>query len=402
MKLKLFGFLIGIFITTASFGDPYINSPMREHWGNPSRDIDANTSIPMGFILDGGIGNSSAYYGIGARQGAVVGMVAKQIVKNGGYFCPTQIQCMAENNELYDTWTNYFTPTGFEKSGGCVWLCANNYYGDGCEKILKVDPNHCEEMALGNVKVSKKNTGDIKDDYEMFDAYFTDFNEFYSEDEMSEHNIILGIRKYGNYGFVAGPIHIKCARDYVVETKRTAWVDEMTTTGTTKLLCAYGYKPNANKTDCEPVDATICNNTDYGEFCEDYDGTQFNPDVHKVVPEGVCVNFLCKDESLGFASDTDFSCVPCFSEFRSAGRNSVTGFCMVCDMGEIFDVHKDECVNATKTLSFDDLQYGYKKDNSISIEDQCWTKSSESEYKKCVLGSDVSVTEYNSRGNSAR
>lgn len=339
------------------------------------------------FIISGGLGKGT--HGTHADEWAVVGVIAEKVVANGGYFCPYQIQCANERKNK-NPWTVYYRPTGFKNvTDNCLWLCADGYSGENCmtppENLINCDSrytNTTDGAVFGDVKIMTSG-GDQPNFKTGVDFFETGQKDTDAETGKWEYNSLLGIVRFLDHGVVAAPVKVQCARDNWREID--SFVESIYVKGDEKLLCAEGFKPNANNTDCEAIDFNKCDPATLA-YCQGFNFENYDAGQHSLINDtaGRCVKYFCRDDDMAFTGGDDKTCVECAVGLKG-GAHSVTGTCVKCDTGEVFDKKSNSCVQA-KAFSKVDMQYGIGKSrmDQSSLNDQCWTKVSPDDYVECM------------------
>lgn len=158
--------------------------------------------------------------------------------------------------------------------------------------------------------------------------------------------------------------------------------------GGSEILCNVGYKLNAGRSDCEPINADACTKGIVSsKMCSGWNLSAYNKDEHVYSLEGSCYRYACKDSDMAFVSDTDHSCAKCVDGMRT-GVHPINKTCVRCEVGKIFnenDAANNYCsvaVGLTKT----DMVYGLNKTKNSNpvVSKQCWTVKDSSLYKECV------------------
>lgn len=312
---------------------------------------------------------------------AIQMMVAMDINENGARFCPIQVE--GKNKNKGNAWTEY-AELG---SSNCVWLCKDGYTGDKCS-LSAADSKSCDvtELKAENyASITRMATGaNVEDRVPMFV-----FNKYYGcgVHKGQEHDIILALKRWLPSG------HGAFAQQMVVRAERSGWkhMDSWATiypaSGAEEILvCKDGYKPNSARTDCEPINQETCMRsmscTGWGG--DDYDNTQHT----LVLREGsTCYEFRCSKQGYAFQSSASRTCTECATNLRD-GVNPVTGECVKCEVGKIFNKNASSTGYCADTKSFSkvDMQYGKgATKNSRTLKDQCWILSSNDNYKECLI-----------------
>ena len=375
MKIKLFAILLGILCFAESANAITHNNGAYSWWGYSTANRDKSDGPVSDFILKGGLDKHSR--GTHDDEFAVVAMVARKIVQNGGWFCPYQIQC-ANDRKKTKTWTLYYRPTSATDSH-CAWLCVPPYAGDNCANTAATcdGKNYSKSsMSTGySMKTSGGRAGSVENEIDGFDDWHDD----------PERDVILGITQFMANGVFAQPVQITCGRNNWKEVDSYVSNIYASKGGTRKLLCAGGYKANAAGTDCVK-DENICKPAapSNATYCPGgYSGVTYNKDIHDHVVTASCTKFVCKDETTAFPSAGAFTCTPCGDGTGQNGRNTETGVCVQCQTGQTFSKKSNKCV-AAHSFSQPDLQYGKGNNKSTPVGEQCWTKITPSEYRECM------------------
>ena len=169
--------------------------------------------------------------------------------------------------------------------------------------------------------------------------------------------------------------------------------------------CSGGKVPNSNFTACvepttttpaaaaAPAELPFCGN---GWSKETYESNKDKFNLHdngwlngdKNTP---CKWYTCKGENMAFPDKSKLGtteCAKCEVD-EQTGIGSGSGICYHCPDGKVFDNSagwdKDYCSEAVG-LSKDIMKYGPGKNATTPLGDQCWSKNTGSEYKRCVLG----------------
>ncbi len=302
--------------------------------------------------------------GSGEKNVAAVAMVAQKIVAHGGYFCPTQIQAL-RGNWFSQPWITYSRPAGFNE---CVWLCEDGYEGENCDP-WNSEPQLCTSVDMSGYSVNKTKTGQ--------------FNAQTLHTVNQSKMVIVALTQRNDFGGVGKIIYLD-----VDDATNGAFFREMhIISGTTsKTLCAEGYQSSG--TDCVARNSSFCQAAP--EYCAGYGDNRFVPDMHEEYTVGSCIEFKCSDETKGFVSNTDKSCVTCAPDGTPSTQSGVdtdTGLCVVCTGNQVFDSAQNGCREPAQILSKDDLQYGVGNTRNSADSDvgnQCWTFMSPNDYAVCM------------------
>ena len=376
---------IACMMVVGTAGAVSINSSASSWWGYKSTSASGNAS---GFILSGRTGKGGTH-GTWSDEWGVVGLVAEKIVEHGGYFCPYQVQC-ANKAKKKRTWTKYFSPNGF-RYDQCLWLCESGYAGVNCTKQGE-KPLRYETALLNNrtnglfAGLGIKSSGNDTNERSANVAAFREWGED------PKFVALLGGVRFMEHGIMAAPVMIECGRDNWK--KIDSFVKSVSVAGTTKLLCAEGYKADANNADCIPIvvaeekvaaqDPQVQEKIEEEKFCSGFPKDGFKSEMHHKITDGNCIKYFCGDTTKGFASSMDTNCINCSAGIRG-GVHTQTGVCVQCSTGMVFDAKANRCVNATAYSKADMIfGKGQTKMTQPDLEQQCWTKTIPSEYVNCV------------------
>ena len=317
----------------------------------------------------------------------IVLFMAKDIVENGGYFCPYQLQCSNTSNTKR-TWTQYYEPKNFLDSQ-CVWLCKDGYYGNKCEEMLSditTFNNDCDNSDFsketGMFSELGMNTTISSVSKEKEITGFDTGNESTGNDSgyYKEYDVVLAAVKFLDHGIVALPVKIHCG--VMNWPENDSFVDSIinnATNGRGTLLCAQGYKPDGGNLNCVPIDSSACG-IDSLPFCKGFDKSKFNESIHYKDIQGDCVKYFCEEPGTAFTSKTDTSCVEC----SNGGPDPNNGTCISCNIGQYFDEDDGICKTAV-AYSKSDMQYGKgETKNTVPLDEQCWLIATPEEYAECV------------------
>lgn len=389
-----------------------VQDNIKTTWGYNSMDV--GNGSPGGFILYGGTGTNASgrgpiecyIRGNQTQAHGVIGIVARQIVEHGGYFCPTQVQCdsKASDNpkEVYFAWYNPATSSAAQwqeyadnveinLTEKCAWLCDEGYYGTECsqkttmgcepntdyEKLFdksgfKMRTTHNRAATEGIAKVNCKQVNKINSQVAMFDS-----------SNSPAKGVILGVTKVLKHGVVAAPIKLECAK----RSERKAWLEGISRAdGQSRVLCAMGYKPSGE--DCVPINEQICKNPNI-KYCKNFPSDKYNAEEHTLNFDGTdddgnpCIRYFCSDDKKSFTSSTDKTCIDCDTSDIRNGVSKVDGLCKTCKTGQYFSSSANDCADAA-TYTKDELKFGIgSKSKEFPITSQCWPKVA-TDYTSCV------------------
>lgn len=379
--MKRILFVIALFLTCSvnnSFAWTSRTRPDLGAWWGYSQGFGKNGGAGQ-FIIGGGVGVGKwgSAFGTYGDEGGVIGVIAEQVVEHGGYFCPYQIQC-GNCKKCHQTWTKYFRPNGWA-SNKCVWLCEAGWSGNGCtSKTGYMTPLDKTATNTGGrfSGVSIKGWGG---DADVIYGVVPEFQ--YEEYINGSHMVVLGVTKFLSHGVIAQPIYLRCNR-FNWKHNDSSMTEVTGANGVAKLLCASGYKPNADGSDCEVFDPEM-EQLQKLTFCTNFPVDKYDGEKHTLLADGSCAKFFCKDENQAFAARGDTTCVDCSNSVR-VGVSLVDGTCKKCDMGQFFNKKTDACEPAsayTKT----DVQYGKgNTQSSKPFASHCWPIVLPEDFKQCV------------------
>lgn len=400
--------------------DAYTYTELKTGW-NSGGNANSNTFTAKDAILAGCASDSFDYacYGTTTTSGEIIMDIARSVDGDiCAYFCGTQISV---------DWAvgfAFYTPM----SSSCKWLCKPGYkhntsgwtsssVKDDGSVCGTTDFNHLKSVSMRKGSTAFQITGKIPVFSEKVGANDTSA-EFLAIVAWYEHGALVskvnvtGQYSGGRYGY--------------------RWIKSVVPAGSEKfLLCDMGYQPNASKTDCEPIAPTKCGMPPAGyDFCNGWSEADYKrvgntvdtrsltavsgtvlstvtvksqtqklkqDKVYTVVGEGdnACIQYRCQDESKGFLSSSDRTCITCNNDPRK-GVSELDGTCMVCKLGEYFDKNDmgEPCKSAVGLTKMD-LQYGIGMDkrDKVDVRQQCWTKLTPDTYRECVFDRTESVSE---------
>lgn len=327
------------------------------------------------YLLGGCSGGLSGCTGTYSDEGCIVLNIARIYNERGGYFCPTQIQ--VGNNNGSSSWIDFYKASA---SAPCKWICVDGYKGENCAEMD--DGSDPDAEPLTALKKGGK-TGNNSDKLGSQDVYY--FNSSSGDRWPTVVNLV--IMKYLEHGVVVTRATVagKCDGDskpYCDD----SWVEAFSARkDVAYLLCADGFKRNADNSDCVRIDP----NADIRPWCTGWDQAAYkaNQADFEIVKDGDCKTYRCADKKMAFATGdiNDRTCTTCVDNPARGGPNKV-GVCTKCPVGQVFDSADNvRTCKPAMTLSRNDLQYGQGKNKSADINSQCWIKTDPSEYRDCVF-----------------
>ncbi len=346
--------LLGCIISAQCHGIEY--KSLMQMWG--VYDYKATSGTAGAFVLAGCVGKSGCK--------SIVGLVADKIVEHGGYFCPYRIALGLSRFKYYypandPTW-----------STRCAWLCEAGYSGTGCA-VQTGTPSYCDTKPY-----TATSTGKFGDP-QTINASVGKTIEISRFASWDFNTLVLGATQFIDHGIIAAPVQLRYG-------KHIHGIHVYGGNGTTKTLCATGYKPDNNGTKCVPINAEICNTSMANlSMCYGFSKSDYNSKIHYLVNDGGCAKFFCSEVGTAFAQPGQYECQPCPAEGRN-GIDPASGVCIKCNSGQAFDSTSNQCVTA-RPYTHTDLQYGIgQTSGSTALKNQCWTYTEPDEYKNCVMG----------------
>lgn len=346
-------------------------------WGYSS-GFSTNGSAEQ-FMLAGRLGKGAwgGCCGTFGDEGGVIGVIAEKIVEHGAYFCPYQIQC-GNCRKCHQTWTKYFRPNGYS-ANKCVWLCEEGWSGTDCAvQTTRMTPldstatNTSGRFSGLRIKNSGGDAGQITGVVPELE---------YEEYNNGNRMVVLGVTRFLNHGVVAQPVYLQCSR-YNWKSNDSSMTTIAAANGTTKILCASGYKPNATRTDCEEFEAGM-GQLQTTTFCANFPLSGYDPNIHELVAEGGCTKYFCKESGKAFKEAGSTECTDCSTGVRG-GASRINGLCIQCNSAEYFDTQTNSCKQAS-AYSKVELMFGRgQSQSSRTFDRQCWPLAQPADYKKCV------------------
>ena len=388
MKLRyLYLAFLGMMVVSDAMAIKRVDGDTYEKWMmTPPYKREIGDASEGAFIVAGALGKGMSSGTWGKEEGAIVAVVAVEIVEHGGYFCPLQIQCAnSDTVKYYNTsWTLYYHPSGYS-ADKCAWLCETGYAGQKCAKQTSYLPqSKILDLTSGiSLKTSGKDAGGIENQIYGFDAW-----GYGGGANQNEKDVLLGAVSFQEHGVMATPVSIECDKDGLKSfVNKVAAYSNLTH----KLLCAEGYAANQYNTECIPMTMEMLNLTtqvsDQKKMCAGWTEEGYNSAIHNIDATGDCLKYVCKDKTKAFPASGNFECAECAGSIRG-GQNPLTGLCVKCEqLGQYFDTKTGDCKSANAFTRID-MQYGKgkTKETNTKPENQCWTKVDPEEYKDCVFG----------------
>ena len=311
-------------------------------------------------------------------EGAGVAIIATDIFTNGNgaKFCTRQIQSANGGGK---SWIDIYDTKGYDK---CNVFCKQDHYGPRCERTQRNDCDHKDytkefDNVMDDATVNKllettstycNDESKIKTDNTP--AFVSVINK--GEDDTSSYAIVLGVLEVKEHAIIVGPVRIDAKRKK--GSRNDSWISAVSGNGNEMVLCAEGYEPNIDGTDCEL--SYWCSGVT--PVCSDENENLFKESLHDWgVRENngePCKYITCKS-GYGLKEGTvSKECIPCATT-RTQGINA-DGVCEPCDNDQMF---KDGgCKRYTTTYSIQELKKGIKQAYN------CWMEARKEDYKRCV------------------
>ena len=346
---------------------------------SPSFTEDLSGKFMAGYM----IGNTHTAGACGSNdEGAGVAIIATNIFdnKHGAQFCTRQIQAA---NAGSDAWIDFYATMDNYK---CYPFCKPGYYGSNCnsqsgpkcnadmkdyktafgniksDDLLDTTNNHCNDT-------SKIKTGDTP--VFMFD---------YEHGGGFSQVVVLGVQKILTHGIIVGAVDIHAKK----ESNSKSYIESVKGNGVTYTLCAEGFVPNSDNSDC--ITAPGCETTEekLNNLCSGFSKEYFEATEHNLEYDDTrkCYYYSCLSGK-GFKGTTDKTCVECPGGVLAYVDHN--GFCQMCNKGEYPNPNNSTCSDNMTQYSRDSM-----KENCA---DQCWMKTSGTEFSTCVTKTCNSTTQ---------
>lgn len=397
----LFSCVLSIMICADALGGGSLikGNNVREAWGGaPSiqtckgRDLGTAT---IGAAHDVCVGTTNGQCKAGDTENyGVMMLVAREVKASGAKFCATTV-VSNRRDIISNPSTTYANPKDSEI---CIWLCIGGYYGEECDRGPGGEPTTCDATLIKRSDfdgLSINSAGaNIEDIISMFEK------EKYAKCKLDgrntksaykmEHDMILAVSEWtpGGHGAFVNPFEVRASYKH---DNTKSW-PEIMRTGTRVLACKNGYKPNATKTDCEPMNRATCTESEsdmLANMCGGWNAADYDRAEHRLELVDNCYQFRCVKSGYALGNGSRSQCSKCNTSQRG-GVSPRDGSCVSCDVGKIFSstaLSSGYCVDATG-YSKTDMQYGKDKtkESWSTLAEQCWAKKDPDEYKACVLG----------------
>lgn len=391
MKKYCLSFLLSLFAVCPVFAGGGVNvSSLINDWGGGSLNTcGAHALVGTEACIGASQSKNCDAKGVYARnytdEYGMQMMVARKLTKQGGYFCPTQLE--GKNKNKGNAWTEA-GDLSVGNNSLCVWLCKSGFTGSECE-LAESEVKSCDTKLLKRSDYSYLQRQTAGANIENNIAMFV-FNKYAGcgVNKGQEHDMILAITKWTPSG------HGAFVQQMVWRAERSGWKDMISwasiypaTNSQEILVCKNGYRPNPANTDCEEINSNLCRSQ---SLCNGWSG--FDETIHTFyqLPENdTCYQFRCVEPGTAFPSKESRICEPCTSEDIRAGVSPADGTCVHCESGKIFDesaASSGYCAVAT-AYTKTDMQYGKDQTkNTVELDKQCWIIADPEDYEDCVRG----------------
>ncbi len=384
---KFFIIICGICATTGALGakskvDPDKKSNEITNQWIKSWD-DFNDDLADKFMESWMIGNTHTAGACGTTdEGAGVAIIATNIFSNGhgAEFCTRQIQAANTGTEA---WIDFYRTKDYK----CNTFCKPGWYGTGCSRQTfsesECDYTDYTSNKFDNIKdaASLDITNTYCDDTSKIKTAITPvFHYIYNQDNFAQA-YVLGVREIKPHGIIVEVVDIHALK----KSNRSSWIDSVKgSTSSRRILCATGFKPNADETDCIPEPPCVSTDEMLNHLCPGLSKTNFKSTEHSLNYDvgRKCYYFRCQNGK-GFRSTIDTECIEC--EGGVLAYVNSDGVCAKCIKGQYPNQDKTSCSPVEKNYNQTQMRYGVGGE-SVPVNEQCWTKTSGMEYKQCVKG----------------
>lgn len=371
---KFFILICGILCATNALGtEPRypqkVDDTLRDKWGLYPWEF--NKDLSDYFMASWMLGENHQAGTCGPYdEGAGIAIIATDIFSNGygAEFCTRQIQA---NNDSY-SWIDFYNTKDYNQK--CFTFCKSEHYGVKCNQTTF---SQCDD---------KDYTGEFPnimgaaDDWlDTTDKYCHDTSKIKTETTPVFHYVIdknndsqayvLGVISVKPHAIIVGPVQIAAKR----QNNRDSWISSVKGNGKQFALCAAGYIPNSNNSDCVPGPSCASEAEKLNNLCSGFSKDNYKSDEHSLEynNNGKCYNVRCQNHK-GFSSEYNTTCVECPGAPLAYVNND--GVCALCDRGQIPD--NNTCKENMKSYDKSEMQAKGNK--------QCWMETKASEYSDCV------------------
>lgn len=381
---KFFILICGILLATNAFSytrkEPStVPTDLWTAWGYQGDDYLDNftTDLSGEFMSAYRIGepNQSGACGIN-DEGAGVAIIATDIFSNGhgAKFCARQIQA---NNEYGGSSIDFYDTKDYNKY--CFTFCKYGYYGNQCNQteFSKCDDNDYTSEFPNVMDVPK--WLDKTDKYchdpskiktEITPVFYKNLNNQEANLYFFSRVVLLGVTAVKKHGIIVGPVDIRVQ----TTSRNSSWISYVKGNGKQFALCAAGYKPNEDNSDCVAVYSSCDDMENLNNLCSGFSKDNYKSDEHSLVYNNSrkCYNVRCQNHK-GFSSEYNTTCVECPGAPLAYVNDD--GICDMCERGTN---PNEKCKGNMK--SYDKLQmqtYGNR---------QCWLETNAKKFLGCVKG----------------
>lgn len=370
---KIFIIICGILVMDDAFAvtKPKIagyNTDWNVGGGYTHDEYSTSTSNNDGFASSWQLNSNMGTYG--QDEGSIVVVMAREIWKNGGYFCTTQIQ---HANAGADFHLDYYNKGTYK----CLPVCKSGFSGDGCATQGLAD---CDTQDYTNVFGGVINNNELRimsggavGRLDNDDIYVFEYDNNINKSKKS-YAVVLGVLKVRPHSLTVAPIRV----DGDAKNRNNSWIESVKSNEKHTVLCAPGYVLNATRTDCEP--STQCNtslklNNLCPGYASAYDSTKHILDDTKT---GGCYKFKCLQTGYGFKTKNDFDCMECPG--GALAYIDADGLCNECPKGQYPNESRTGCLDKNKLNQYSKVDMQSKNGR------QCWLETTSERFAGCVNG----------------
>ena len=312
--------------------------------------------------------------------GYINGVVAINIYKNGGYFCPIRI---SHDTNSYSFGNDNFVYYARDTSD-CKTICKPGYQGTDCNTPTTTnttcDDTDYTSFFQSNIKTLTGFNRTITYSINIFGSGSTYGTSI--QNGQTYYTDTLGIIDFIENGVVVAPIRFSVSN---LGASARASSNPI-------ILCATGYIVNDNKCVKSGNCSTQSQNTTNYNACDGYDMNKYDATIHvlKTKKQGInctntgfinichgsetCTYFECRD-GLGVDPDDSTKCISCGSDIRSGITSG--GTCVTCEKGEYYNKNASDFCSPAMEINKSRMERYSGVD--------CWMKTDKSDYKNCVI-----------------
>ena len=374
MHKNIFVGFMALCVASPAFADE-VNSEIATSWENPAIQ-ECRTEFESDFCIQN----------VCKNENNINVYLAKTISQNGVEFCPGMFdyERPANSNRPYlKGW--YAKGKGHDD---CFWLCKEGFGGKNCSVDYSTGAQTCDAVEIEKFITNSDDTGSALD-FDYFKKVHKDCSSkkittwdgatWKEANKDSYHYSTLGIKKLLAHGAIVQPITARAAGKR--NNKGTGVVIVTAIGADFHLLCKNGYKPNADNSDCVPIDAVLCDAT---PICDGWDHAVFkDTKTYKRKNVDGCIQYRCAQSDYGFAGDprsedSARECIKCSAD----GYYSVLLDDGRCEMSPLEDGKGVEYDENGDVVQFE-LEKTRKRDmiNKTDGNKPCWQYMVEDEEK---------------------